>query len=584
MATAKITLTYSTTSTSATSVTVKVTMHYYGNGVSYNDDGRGTITLNGTSKSFTHSFTTSTSSQTMGSASFTISKTHASRSLTASGKFVTGVSIGTLSASKSVSVPAKTSYTVSYNANGGSGVPTSQTKWYGETLVISSTQPTRNGYTFYKWNTKSDGTGSNYSSGDNYTTNASITLYARWTVKSYTLTANANGGSIPSTTGWTGSGNTATKSVQYSSAYGTLPTPTRNGYNFDGWWTSADGGTQISSTTKMGALNTTIYAHWSDAYTEPRLSNINAIRCDISGNENMSGNFVKLSFTWSAGKTVGQTSFADATNITVSGTFTLASHNESGEEGVIEFTTPEYLDVGKSSTTTVTLIDNNTSETYVYDIEMPVGGLPVHIRENGKAVAIFGTADENDEGLIVNGNINASGDVIANGKSLKYTPTIGSASGKSMASVNMYTDGTYAFGIQFKTDANNGDPNRQYNLYAMDYHNGYNALRLRDATNATNIWTLKEIVTDVFSFTDVSYTAGTIGTRGAQKSVNISKAGYIPIGATIGSISDSTAFIPAVFFNSSSTPTTLYANFYRTATSAKSSLSMTVIVTYISKG
>lgn len=190
----------------------------------------------------------------------------------------------------------------------------------------------------------------------------------------------------------------------------------------------------------------------------------------------------------------------------------------------------------------------------------------------------------NNEGLIVNGNVMASGDVTAGGKSLKYTPIIGSANGQSMEYVKMYTDGTYAFGLQFKTDENNGDPDRQYNLYAMDYHNGYKALRLRDATDGVNIWTLHEIVTDTFTFSDVSYTAGTIGTRGAQKSVNISKTGYRAIGATIGSISDSTAFIPAVFFNSESNPTVLYGNFYRTATSAKSGLSMTVIVTYMSLG
>lgn len=568
MATPKIVLSYSTTSNGATSATVKVTMKYYGNGVSYSNVARTCkITLNGTTKSFSHTFTSSTSAQTMGSASFTISKTHSTQTLTASGSLdATNTSLGRLTTSKSVSVSAKTSYTVSYNANGGSGAPASQTKWYGESLPISSVTPTRSGYTFYKWNTKSDGTGSNYSYGDNYTPNASVTLYARWTANSYTLTYNANGGTV----------SPASKSVQYGSAYGTLPTPSRSGYNFDGWWTTADGGTQVSSATKMSAANTTIYAHWSDAYIEPRISSVEAIRCDSVGNEDMASDYVKLSFVWSKG------SGSASTTIVVSGIFSDTT-TSTEDTDVIEFL-PVQLNVGQTSVVTIALTDNTTGETYTYTVDMPVGGLPVHISENGRAVVLFGVADENDEGLIVNGNINASGDVVANGKSLKYTPTIGSASGKSMASVNMYTDGTYAFGITFKTDANNGDPNRQYNLYAMDYHNGYNALRLRDATNATNIWTLKEIVTDVFSFTDVSYTAGTIGTRGAQKSVNISKAGYIPIGATIGSISDSTAFIPAVFFNSSSTPTILYANFYRTATSAKSSLSMTVIVTYISKG
>lgn len=394
MATAKITLTYSTTSTSATSITVKVTMHYYGNGVSYNDNGKGTITLNGTSKSFTHSFTKSTSAQTMGSASFTISKTHASRTLTASGKFVTGVSIGTLSASKSVSVPAKTSYTVSYNANGGSGAPSSQTKWYGETLTLSSTQPTKSGWTFNGWNTKSDGSGTDYSSGWSYTANSAVTLYAKWTVKSYTLTYNANGGSV----------SPSSITVQYGSAYGSLPTPTRNGYNFDGWWTSADGGTQVSSTTKMVASNTTIYAHWSDAYIEPRISNIEAIRCDDDGVENMAGDYVKLSFGWSKG------SGSASTTIVVSGLFSYST-TSTADSGTVELS-QEQLDVGQTATVTVVLTDNTTGEDYTFTIEMPAGGLPVHISESGRAVALFGTADENANGLYVNSEIYKNGNKV----------------------------------------------------------------------------------------------------------------------------------------------------------------------------
>ena len=51
----------------------------------------------------------------------------------------------------------------------------------------------------------------------------------------YTVTADANGGNIPTTTGWTGTGLTATKQVTYGHEYGNLPTPTRNGYTFKGW-------------------------------------------------------------------------------------------------------------------------------------------------------------------------------------------------------------------------------------------------------------------------------------------------------------------------------------------------------------
>lgn len=72
-------------------------------------------------------------------------------------------------------------YTVSYNANGGSGAPGSQTKLHDVNLTISTTKPTRSGYTFKNWNTKSDGTGTSYSAGGTYKTNAAATLYAQWT-------------------------------------------------------------------------------------------------------------------------------------------------------------------------------------------------------------------------------------------------------------------------------------------------------------------------------------------------------------------------------------------------------------------
>lgn len=71
-------------------------------------------------------------------------------------------------------------YTVTYNANGGTGAPATQTKTYGTTLTLSSTKPTRANYTFKGWATSASATVSAYSAGASYTTNAAITLYAVW--------------------------------------------------------------------------------------------------------------------------------------------------------------------------------------------------------------------------------------------------------------------------------------------------------------------------------------------------------------------------------------------------------------------
>ena len=62
--------------------------------------------------------------------------------------------------------------------HGGSGAPASQTKTHGVTLTLSSTKPTRSGYTFKGWSTSSTATSASYSAGGSYTTNASATLYA----------------------------------------------------------------------------------------------------------------------------------------------------------------------------------------------------------------------------------------------------------------------------------------------------------------------------------------------------------------------------------------------------------------------
>ena len=149
----------------------------------------------------------------------------------------------------------KRSYTATFNGNGGSTPsPSSITKEYNAAL---GTLPTcsRTGYTFLGWYTASSG-GTKISTTTVVTKN--ITYYAQWSINSYTLTFNPNGGTVTPTS----------KHLEYNSAYGTLPTPTRASdaqytYTFAGWYTAATGGTQVTAATKMAAKDTTIYAHWT---------------------------------------------------------------------------------------------------------------------------------------------------------------------------------------------------------------------------------------------------------------------------------------------------------------------------------
>lgn len=74
------------------------------------------------------------------------------------------------------------------------------------------------------------------------------------------VTFNANGGSV----------STASKNVTFGDTYDTLPTPTRTGHTFKGWFTAASGGTEITSATKVNAVSSeqTLYAQWTvNAYS-----------------------------------------------------------------------------------------------------------------------------------------------------------------------------------------------------------------------------------------------------------------------------------------------------------------------------
>lgn len=140
------------------------------------------------------------------------------------------------------------SYSVNFDSNGGSAVA-SQSVRYGF-KASQPASPTRTGHTFQGWYTAQDG-GTRYDF--NRTVTGDITLYAHWAVNSYTLAFDGNGGKSSE----------SSRTVTYGGQYGGLPTATRTGYTFQGWYTAKNGGSQVSSSTTMGAADTTVYAHWT---------------------------------------------------------------------------------------------------------------------------------------------------------------------------------------------------------------------------------------------------------------------------------------------------------------------------------
>ena len=193
-------------------------------------------------------------------------------------------------------IPALASYTVSYNANGGSGAPANQTKYYGQTLTLSTTIPTRTGYTFKGWSTSSSATSATYSAGASYTANAAVTLYAVWQVNTYIVSYDANGGS--------GAPASQTKTHGVTLVLSST-IPTRTNYIFKGWSTSS---TATSVTYSSGGNYTAnaavkLYAVWELAYVKPRIKNLSINRCLANGTPNDQGTYALVRFYFETDKT-----------------------------------------------------------------------------------------------------------------------------------------------------------------------------------------------------------------------------------------------------------------------------------------
>ncbi len=157
-------------------------------------------------------------------------------------------------------------YAVTYDSNGATSgsAPAAQTKTQGIdlTLATNSGNLAKTGFTFAGWNTAIDGTGTTYTVGATYSTDAALTLYAKWTANDYTVTYNGNGstgGSVPTDS------NTYNISAEVT-VLGNTGILVQTGYVFTGWNTAANGsGSSYSDggTFAMGGSNVTLYAQWT---------------------------------------------------------------------------------------------------------------------------------------------------------------------------------------------------------------------------------------------------------------------------------------------------------------------------------
>jgi uncharacterized repeat protein (TIGR02543 family) len=149
-------------------------------------------------------------------------------------------------------------YTVTYNYNSATGgnSTTSASFTVGGSAVTLPT-PTKTGYTFGGWYSDSGLTASAGSAGASYSPSANVTLYAKWIGDAYAVTYNYNSA--------TGGNSTTSASFTVGSSALTLPTPTKTGYTFGGWYSDAGLTTSVGSAgaSYSPSADLTLYAKWT---------------------------------------------------------------------------------------------------------------------------------------------------------------------------------------------------------------------------------------------------------------------------------------------------------------------------------
>ncbi len=164
-------------------------------------------------------------------------------------------------------------YEVIYNANKGKIKVTSEC--VSDTLTTF--KPTRSGYAFLGWSRSKTASIPEYKLGDNIELTNKITLYAVWS-KGIKLTFNANGGKSSK----------RSKTVYKRLSYGALPSASKKGYTFVGWYTKRSGGSLVNKDTIVtSSKKFTLYAHYK--------KNTYTITYELNGGVNSSKN--KKSYT-----------------------------------------------------------------------------------------------------------------------------------------------------------------------------------------------------------------------------------------------------------------------------------------------
>lgn len=286
------------------------------------------------------------------------------------------------------------SYTIAFNGNGNiGGTTSSMTMKFDVAKNLNKNGYTKTGYTFSKWNTKANGSGTNYTnqqSVKNLTTvNGGIFyLYAQWTPNTYTIKFNGNGAT---------SGSTASMSMTYDVAKNlTANGFKKTGYIFDGWNTNSSGtGTNytdkqsVKNLTSTNGGTVTLYAKWKPIPYTIKFNGNGATggsTASMSMTYDVAKNLTANGFTRTSYKFIGWNTKADGTgtnytnkqsvkNLTTTNGATITLYAKWEYDPVLAVNECDIYSGAKSNKTTLFgITTGNVFDDYVYKTDYPTIG------------------------------------------------------------------------------------------------------------------------------------------------------------------------------------------------------------------
>lgn len=316
------------------------------------------------------------------------------------------VAPGSSNGSFSITVPALASYNVTYHANGEdvANVPSAQTKYYGKNLTLSAANPTRDKHTFLGWAVSEEGE-VEYSSGELYTGNATLDLYAKWRLDVFTIKFDANGGIFENqpTPQQVDSGNTLFLTD--------IAEPTRAKYVFSGWSTSPLAAVQYT-TSIAPTSSVTLYAVWKSRYTPSTVKSLTSIRTNEAFEEDSGGESAIIKWAVTKGKWLEDDEF---TKTPVNTSYKIRIHDSENAywktldlvNSPLQVTPANFIFAASQQyEIELTVTDTNADTglmlgTVVKKDYLSVAQFTMDFNADGTAICFFGEAPDDKEGLFI---------------------------------------------------------------------------------------------------------------------------------------------------------------------------------------